>query len=82
VPSTIAASGTAKTPGKLTKPQMPQMGADFFCIIVTAYAVVLSLPLDVLRFCHTPPLAPLPASGEGTGVGFMQHRAVPKENAV
>ncbi len=50
--------------------------------VVTAYAVVLSLPLDALRFCHTPPLAPLPACGKGTGVGFMQHRAVPKENVV
>ncbi len=49
---------------------------------VTAYAVVLSMCLDVLRLCHTPPLAPLPACGEGTGVGFMQPRAVSKENAV
>ena len=42
--------------------------------VVTAYAVVLSIDLDTLRLCHTPPLAPLPACGEGTGVGSTQQR--------
>ncbi len=30
--------------------------------------------LDALCLCHTPPLAPLPACGEGMGVGLTQRR--------
>ena len=41
---------------------------------VTAYGGVPSMRLDALCLCHTPPLAPLPACGEGMGVGSTQRR--------
>jgi len=41
---------------------------------VTAYAGVPSMRLDALCLCQTPPLAPLPACGEGMGVGLTQRR--------
>ncbi len=44
------------------------------CFLVTAYAVVLSMRFDALCLCHTPPLAPLPACGEGTGVGSTRRQ--------
>ncbi len=48
---------------------------------VTAYAGVPSMRLDALCLWRTPPLAPLPACGEGTGVGSTQ-AAAPKKNVV